>query len=234
MKKHMKRLNKRIGIVFDKVKLLKVELSRVQECLDKDPSCNILEEEEMVYYQAYKDAMINEEKLVRQKTKVEWWKEGDANSSYFHNVIKGRFVSHLSNFLGTYDEVLHIEDPNSLFVKKLDVEKSMELIKDVSDLEIKEALFNIEDNKASRPDGYSSKFFQICLESGRAGCKDKISVVMPFREGVLPISLDIRTKVIDLIDNNSWSWPIDWVSEYDDVLNVPVSALNSKVEDKTY
>nr|GEZ52222.1 RNA-directed DNA polymerase, eukaryota, reverse transcriptase zinc-binding domain protein [Tanacetum cinerariifolium] len=184
MKKHIRRLNKRIGNVFDKVKLIKVELSRVQECLDKDPSCSILEEEEMVYYQAYKDAMINEEKLMRQKTKFEWWKEGDANSSYFHNVIKGRVSK------------------NKIKVK-LDVEKSMELIKDVSDLEIKEALFNIEDNKASGPDGYSS-------------------------------NLDISAKVIDLIDNNSWSWPIDWVSEYDDVLNVPVSALNCKVEDRTY
>nr|GFA07768.1 hypothetical protein [Tanacetum cinerariifolium] len=141
-KSKFKEVVKIIGILMLKVKFLKVELSRVQECLDKDPSCSILEEEEMVYYQAYKDAMINEEKL---------------------------FVSHLSNFLGTYDDVLHIEDPNSLFVKKLDVKKSVELIKDVFDLEIKEALFNIKDNKASGPNGYSSKFFLIYLESGRAG-----------------------------------------------------------------
>nr|GEV92683.1 hypothetical protein [Tanacetum cinerariifolium] len=183
----------------------------------------ILEEEEMVYYQAYKDAMINEEKLVRQKTKVEWWKEGDANSSYFHNVIKGRFVSHLSNFFGTYDDVLHIEDPNSLFVKKLDVEKSMELIKDVSDLEIKEALFNIKDNKASGPDGYSSKFFLICLESGRAGCMCRCQRILYKWENAWLISDNILLA-LEFMKGNNWdigvrnyAFEIDIQKAYDTV-----------------
>ncbi|GKB43006.1 hypothetical protein Tco_0887948 [Tanacetum coccineum] len=44
--------------------------------------------------------------------------------------------------------------------------------------------------------------------------------------------LDINAKVIDLIDNNSWCWPIDWVGEYDSVLNVPVPKLVNDLEDK--
>ncbi|GKA88883.1 RNA-directed DNA polymerase, eukaryota, reverse transcriptase zinc-binding domain protein [Tanacetum coccineum] len=152
MKKHMRRLNRRNGNVFDKVKFLKTKLSRVQECLDKDPSSSLLREGEMVYDQAYKEAMIDEEKLLRQKTKVEWLKEGDANSTYFHNVIKGRVSKNRI-------EVVYDGAGNAYYGDKV-AEQFVDLIKDVSDLEIKEALFSIEDNKASGPDGYTSKFFK--------------------------------------------------------------------------
>ncbi|GJZ47911.1 hypothetical protein Tco_0601743 [Tanacetum coccineum] len=48
------------------------------------------------------------------------------------------------------------------------------------------------------------------------------------------VGLDINAKVIDLVDNNSWSWPIDWVGRYDEVLNVPVLVLNNELKDRTY
>ncbi|GJY90171.1 zf-CCHC domain-containing protein [Tanacetum coccineum] len=185
LKKHMRNLNKKNGNVFDKVKFLKIELARVQESLDRDPSYSRLREEEMIYVQAYKDASIDKEKLLRQKTKVEWLKDGDSNTSYFHNVIKGRvskskieviyndsrdafygndvakqFLSFFSNFLGTCDNVFDIEDPGSLFTKKLEVDKAVEMIKHVSNEEIKGALFSIRDNKSSGPDGYTSRFFK--------------------------------------------------------------------------
>lgn len=34
--------------------------------------------------------MIDEERLLKQKTKITWLKEGDKNSAYFHKVLKGR------------------------------------------------------------------------------------------------------------------------------------------------
>ncbi|GJX54535.1 hypothetical protein Tco_0282904 [Tanacetum coccineum] len=69
MKKHMRGLNKRNRNVFEKVKVLRAELAKVQECLDKDPSNNLLREEEMVYVHAYKEAVMDEEKLLKQKNK---------------------------------------------------------------------------------------------------------------------------------------------------------------------
>ncbi|GJY57634.1 RNA-directed DNA polymerase, eukaryota, reverse transcriptase zinc-binding domain protein [Tanacetum coccineum] len=90
MKKHLRRFNRQNGNVFEKVKFLQTELARVQECLDKDPSNSLFREEEMIYASAYREAAIDEERLLKQKTKIEWLKEGDSNSSYFHNAIKGR------------------------------------------------------------------------------------------------------------------------------------------------
>ncbi|GKC28174.1 protein LAZ1, partial [Tanacetum coccineum] len=171
--------------VFDKVKFLRTELGRVQECLDRDPSNASLREEEMVYASAFKDAPLDKEKLLQQKTKITWLKDGDFNSSYFHKVVKGRvsrnrikvvyddkgnpcprdeianiFVSHFMSFLGTQDDVYEVEDAESLFTNRLHDDVALDLIKPVHDKEIKEALFNIDDNKASGPDGYSSKFFK--------------------------------------------------------------------------
>ncbi|GJV01914.1 RNA-directed DNA polymerase, eukaryota, reverse transcriptase zinc-binding domain protein [Tanacetum coccineum] len=185
MKKYMRQMNRRNGNVFEKVKVLKDELSKIQCNLDKDPTNAVLKEEEMVYYSAYREAALDEEKLLKQKTKIEWLRDGDFNSSYFHSVVKGRtsrnriemvlddsgnahygdnvtnmFVSHFEKNLGTQDVVYEVEDAVSLFTKRLDADKAMELIKDVTNEEIKEAIFSIEDNKASGPDGFSSKFFK--------------------------------------------------------------------------
>ncbi|GJY83206.1 RNA-directed DNA polymerase, eukaryota, reverse transcriptase zinc-binding domain protein [Tanacetum coccineum] len=185
MKKHLRRFNRQNGNVFEKGKFLQTELARVQECLDKDPSNSLLREEEMIYASAYREAAIDEERLLKQKTKIEWLKEGDSNSSYFHNVIKGRvtksrievvydgsgkayygdsvtdqFVSHFSNFLGTGDDVIDVDDSRTLFMRRLDIDTSVDLIKPITDEEIKEALFSIDDNKVSGPDGYTSKFFK--------------------------------------------------------------------------
>ncbi|GJW41582.1 ribonuclease H-like domain-containing protein [Tanacetum coccineum] len=81
MKKHMRGLNRKNGDVFDKVKVIKAELARVQEALDKDPSNASLREEERTFYQAYKVAPLDEEKLLQQKIKIQWLREGDFNNS---------------------------------------------------------------------------------------------------------------------------------------------------------
>ncbi|GKD77672.1 RNA-directed DNA polymerase, eukaryota, reverse transcriptase zinc-binding domain protein [Tanacetum coccineum] len=95
-------------------------------------------------------AVDDEEKLLRQKAKVTWLKEGDKNSTYFHKVLKGRqnrsrimsicaedgkrydncdvadqFVNHFTGFLGI-----------SPSVSKLTEEEN------------EEGLFDIDDNKA--------------------------------------------------------------------------------------
>ncbi|GJY96249.1 RNA-directed DNA polymerase, eukaryota, reverse transcriptase zinc-binding domain protein [Tanacetum coccineum] len=90
MKKHMRNMNRLNGNVFDKVKVLREELKRVQNCLDKDPNCVHLREEKYVFCNAYKEAARDEEMVLRQKTKIQWLKDGDQNSAYFHNSLKGR------------------------------------------------------------------------------------------------------------------------------------------------
>nr|GEU82219.1 hypothetical protein [Tanacetum cinerariifolium] len=136
-----------------------------------------LREEELRVLKAYRAALKDEELFLRQKAKVEWLRAGDNNSSYFHNVVKGRrnrnrisyienmdgvyfcgnnvgdqFVNHFKNVLGQSSEVLPFSKPNSLFMKKLPAAEALKLVRIVSNEEIKLALFDIDGNKASGPD----------------------------------------------------------------------------------
>lgn len=166
MKKHLRKLNLKNSNVFEKVQKLRTELKRVQTELDSDPMNAKLREEEMVYTSAYKEAVLDEEKVLKQKSKIEWLKEGDHNSSLFHNSLKGRFsrskitmvkdefgrvfkdeevveqfVTHFQPFLGTRDQVFPIEEADEFFTKKIDGYAALHMIRHVSDEEIRIAIF---------------------------------------------------------------------------------------------
>ncbi|GJT90934.1 ribonuclease H-like domain-containing protein [Tanacetum coccineum] len=114
---------------------LKEELQRVQVELDINPHCAMLREEEMVYSNAYKDAMLDEERFLRQKSKIEWLKE---DGKCFTGVdLADKFVEHFQKIFGVEGDTYPVDDP-----------------------EIKAAIFDIEDNKAPGIDGYTSKFFK--------------------------------------------------------------------------
>ena len=185
MKRFLRNMNRVNGNVFNKVKALRVELKRVQRELDKEPNNPSLREEEYVFCKAYQEAVRDEASLLRQKTKVQWLKDGDQNTSYFHNVLKSRvnksriqlvcddqgnkfygddvpgcFVNHFERFLGAEDDVIPLDDCDDLFIKKLDPDVAVSMIRPISDIEIKDAMFSIDDDKAAGPDGYTSKFFK--------------------------------------------------------------------------
>ncbi|GKC96770.1 RNA-directed DNA polymerase, eukaryota, reverse transcriptase zinc-binding domain protein [Tanacetum coccineum] len=185
MKRHMRSLNKRNGNVFVKVKNLKSKLERIQRDLDKNPYCSVLREEEMMYSNAYKNALLDEERLLRHKSKIEWLKEGDLNNDFFHNSLKGRlnksridsiinddgqsfigvdvadkFVEHFQNIFGIEGDTYHVDDLVQLFSKKISEVDALDMIKPVTNKEINSAIFDIEDNKAPRPDGFTSKIFK--------------------------------------------------------------------------
>nr|GEW84414.1 hypothetical protein [Tanacetum cinerariifolium] len=75
--------------LHENVKKPRHELDLVQTALDLDPSNLKLQEEEVVFVQAFKDAIFWK-KILMQKAKVEWLKLGDANTTYFHKVVKSQ------------------------------------------------------------------------------------------------------------------------------------------------
>ncbi|GJW07257.1 RNA-directed DNA polymerase, eukaryota, reverse transcriptase zinc-binding domain protein, partial [Tanacetum coccineum] len=111
-------------------------------------------------------------------------KKHKAFSKFFHFVLKGRahksrietvndengvrhegaqvaeqFVNHFQNFLGIASSVQNF-DMGSLNSKAVCDEDAQRMIMNVSEEEIKDALFDICDNKAPGPDGYSAKFYK--------------------------------------------------------------------------
>ncbi|GKD77907.1 hypothetical protein Tco_1340528 [Tanacetum coccineum] len=82
LKKPLRKLLYDKGNLHDNVNKLRIEMARVQQDLDV--------EEEAVYVRAFIEALIMEERFLKQKTKIEWLKVGDSNSAYFHKSVKGR------------------------------------------------------------------------------------------------------------------------------------------------
>ncbi|GKA78679.1 RNA-directed DNA polymerase, eukaryota, reverse transcriptase zinc-binding domain protein [Tanacetum coccineum] len=133
---------------------------------------------------------INGHKMMRRslwpkKARIDWLNKGDKNSAFYHKVIKGRrsrnrvhsicddngvnyekeevtkqFVKHFQQFLGVPSNTSEITLTNDLFNTVLSQEEADYMAREVFDKEIKDALFDIGDNKAPGLDGFSSVFFK--------------------------------------------------------------------------
>ncbi|GJX74449.1 hypothetical protein Tco_0313044 [Tanacetum coccineum] len=90
------------------------------------------------------EAESDEEKFLHQQAKIKWLCDGDKNIKFFHRVLKG----------------INIESSGTLFKKKLSSVVADKIIADISDAEIKRALFDIDDTKAPSPDGFTVAFFK--------------------------------------------------------------------------
>ncbi|KAJ9535818.1 hypothetical protein OSB04_un001029 [Centaurea solstitialis] len=185
LKKPLRRLRGRCGDVSKRVSDLKVELEAIQIACDMDPANIELMEDLAHVYLAYEKALLDEDSYLRQRAKVAWLKEGDRNTKFFHNVVKERkgrnfirsiigpdgsfvyddavgnlFLNHFRGFLGMKDPLVVPEMPSALFLNKISFADSLHMIRPITDLEIKNSLFQIGSDKAPGSDGYSSKFFK--------------------------------------------------------------------------
>ncbi|GFY96656.1 hypothetical protein Acr_11g0009620 [Actinidia rufa] len=121
-----------------------------------------------------------------QLAKMRYFKNSDKGTKVFHDMIKrnrnkgqivslslsdgtrttsnqevsNAFVNYYKELLGTGSNCAQLDKDILLDGKLVQEEQSNVLIRDVSDGEIKEALFSIGDDKAPRPDGFSSFFYK--------------------------------------------------------------------------
>ncbi|KAJ9547121.1 hypothetical protein OSB04_019664 [Centaurea solstitialis] len=185
LKKPFRRIRNLVGDVTVRVRNLRIELDAIQLACDLDPSNSILMEDLAHITLAYEQARADELAFFRQRAKVRWLNEGDRNTAYFHQVVKERrnrgilrsvidsqgryvqddavgpvFVDHFRSFLGMIDPLVEPSIQSDLFQNSLTLSESLHMIRPILDEEIKWAVFNIGNDKAPGPDGYSSKFFK--------------------------------------------------------------------------
>nr|GEW81642.1 hypothetical protein [Tanacetum cinerariifolium] len=152
MKRHMRKLNRKNGNVFANVNKLKVDLERVQREHDKSPHCSVLRDEELRCLNAYKSALLDEERIKSIND--------EDGISYTGKDVADIFVGRFQKIFKVEGETYPVEDPDHLFFKKISEDDALEMIKPISNEEIKAVIFDIEDNKAPGPDGYTLKFFK--------------------------------------------------------------------------
>ncbi|GKE03761.1 RNA-directed DNA polymerase, eukaryota, reverse transcriptase zinc-binding domain protein, partial [Tanacetum coccineum] len=184
LKLHMKAISWSYGNLHEKVIEWREKLIAAQKDIDKDPHNARLKKLETEILKEYITAKNDEDNLLAQKAKIDWLCDGDKNSKYFHNVIKGRahrnrieavcnekgerfegdqiaeqFVKHFQSFLGNARPVQKF-DLGKLKSKTVSSEDAVNMVRMVNDGEVKAALFDICDNKAPGPDGYTAKFYK--------------------------------------------------------------------------
>ncbi|GJV62603.1 sodium/hydrogen exchanger 6 [Tanacetum coccineum] len=131
MKSPLRNLLHDQGNLHDRVNKLHIELDEVQKALDREPTSTTLQEDHAHYLVA-----INLfHKVVKSKcarNRIEMVRDA-SNVLHEGNEVPEAFVAHYKSFLGAAD---------------------------ITDGEIKDALFSIRDDRALEPDGFTSAFFK--------------------------------------------------------------------------
>ncbi|KAJ9536709.1 hypothetical protein OSB04_un000094 [Centaurea solstitialis] len=185
LKHPLRKLRGRYGDISKRVEDVRSTLNVIQLAVDLDPTNRMIKGELRKARMDYEQARLDEESFYRQRAKVRWLKEGDSNTKFFHNTVKERrnrnyirsildadgnfvrddgvpgvFLDHFRSFLGMCDTVVHPVMPRDLFYNPLSLGESLDIIRPITDAEIKDALFGIGNDKAPGSDGFSSKFFK--------------------------------------------------------------------------
>nr|XP_043619781.1 uncharacterized protein LOC122591585 [Erigeron canadensis] len=167
--KPMRKLLLKQGNLHNNVDRLRKERDEIQKSIDNNLLDLNLRQIEATCLKNFKEAQLDKERFLKQKSKVEWLDVGDANSAFFHKSLKCKnhrsrievikdpigkvheggdaqiaFVNHYTNFLGANDE-------------------------------IKLAMFSIGENKVPSPDGYTSAFFKSTWDVVGHECISKIN-----------------------------------------------------------
>ncbi|MFS7905001.1 putative RNA-directed DNA polymerase [Helianthus anomalus] len=183
LKTPLRKLMHHQGNLHENVKHARKELDECQCAADRDPSNSDLMNK-LSRLQVYKCAVRDEALFLQQKSKVDWLELGVSNTKYFHNVVKAKnhrsrissikdangnmveegmvaqvMVDHYSKFFGSTTNV-NVQPTPDLFQTKLTEGKAAFMVREVTDDEIRKAIFSIAGNKAPGPDGYTSVFFK--------------------------------------------------------------------------
>ncbi|GKC40975.1 hypothetical protein Tco_1053359 [Tanacetum coccineum] len=195
--------------------------------------------------------MVMDATNVELRAKVTWLSVGDFNTKFFHNVMKEKrnrnrienvedlegnffsikdvgeqFVKHFEKVLDRRVEVYHINDPSRLFNNKLSLLDADSMVRPISNEEIKDVVFSMEDDKASKPDGYSSKFF-----------KASWSIVGPeFTKAIQDFFSNLAFKIdincVEVVDHGVWKWPPELSDKFLFLTYLPLPLLFQDTKDR--
>ncbi|PKI70157.1 hypothetical protein CRG98_009445 [Punica granatum] len=191
LKTHLRDFNKtEFGNVHAQVTDIQHELARVQSTL-MDSACESPEaiKKETDLRVKLLAALDREEKLLKQKSMVEWLRVEDQNTSFFHKAVRGRMtqstirvlypnsgaklegvqeikaeaVKFFEGLLGTKDECIGgvlASKLSSILKRKVPLSKYQLLLSPIEDEEIKKALFSMGNDKSPGPNGFTEFFFK--------------------------------------------------------------------------
>ncbi|GJS20085.1 RNA-directed DNA polymerase, eukaryota, reverse transcriptase zinc-binding domain protein [Tanacetum coccineum] len=106
--------------LHDRVNRLCVELDEAQKAIDRNPSCSLLRDEHAHYLLAFKEASLDEERIVKSKcarNRIDMVRDS-SNVLHEGNAVPGAFFSHYEQFLGLEGASTPLDD-QGLFTRVL-------------------------------------------------------------------------------------------------------------------
>ncbi|WMV50120.1 hypothetical protein MTR67_043505 [Solanum verrucosum] len=130
-----------------------------------------------------------EASILKQKTQLQWFKEGDTNSKYFHSIMRGRrrklFIhkictgedawiqgeetiakaacDYFKNMFSGHEDRIRKEILN--YIPRMVTEEQKQTLQQMPNLdELTQVLFSMNPNSTAGPDGFGGKFYQHCWE----------------------------------------------------------------------
>ncbi|GJY03648.1 hypothetical protein Tco_0369588 [Tanacetum coccineum] len=152
MKKPLLKLLHDHGNLHDRVNKLSIELDQVQTALDLNPADANLRDEESIYLQAFNEAKLDEESRIEVILNA-------ANTEVSGSQVPEVFVAHYEQFLGT-STACNALDMEDLFFNKVSELTASNMVRNITNEEVKSAMFDIGDDKAPGPDGFTSTLFK--------------------------------------------------------------------------
>lgn len=206
----------KLGQLSKRVKEAYSDLCEKQETLLKNPT-PINMKEELSAAERWNRISAIEENMLKQRSKMHWLHLGDKNNKVFHNAAKIRVMKNLireikcssgevvtsqedikkeaerffNEFLSHEQEDIRsisVEEIQDILSFRCNKMERNQLIKPVTDEEIKDVLFKMPSNKSPGPDGFTTEFFKA---SWHIIGKDFITAVRSFfTMGFLPKGLN--------------------------------------------
>jgi hypothetical protein len=187
LKRHLKELNRlHFSHIFEHVLRLETELADHQSILQHDRDNHLLLEHEKPLQSKLSTLKFAKKQFFSQKIKCNFLKDSDRGSKFFHALMNHNhrrnfipaimtthgqlsssleevgavFVHYFQQLLGTFKITIPLDDAVIHSRPYLSSSSHDLLLSPVTHEDIWKAVFSIGDDKAPRPDGYSSLFFK--------------------------------------------------------------------------
>ncbi|XP_062118800.1 uncharacterized protein LOC133832477 [Humulus lupulus] len=216
LKHTLKKFNWKImGVVSCNYERSKLEYQQAHSKCLADLSNRVLSIEDRETYLEFKRHEKLYASYLYQKSKIDWSRFGDSNSSFFHASLKKRklanrivsfvsadgkivddydkvtdhFLVHLKKFMGTTSKASGVIDYQAIcFGSVLSREDQLCLIKPFTIKEVKIAMFSIHSLKSPGPDGFGAGFFKALWKD--IGMEIAWAVLDFFETAIIPHSLN--------------------------------------------
>ncbi|CAH9086162.1 unnamed protein product [Cuscuta europaea] len=185
LKQDLQEWNKNVfGNLFDDIKLFEKKVQQAEMDFEADPS--EINREQWFHFKALLKSKYKLERIFwKQKSHIQWLKEGDSNSHFFPSFARvrhkkqqitsiynqdGHLVSSLPEIgeaavdyfssLYSVEPQIHPEDILHFIPTIVDNEDNQRLMQMHMEDEIKDAVWDLNQNGASGPDGFNGKFYK--------------------------------------------------------------------------